>query len=44
MSYYNDRESQAFDARKILGEFPIEILYLEDFVKARVLEWKAAAG
>lgn len=44
MSYYNDRESQAFDARKILAEFPIDILRLENFVKARVLEWKAAAG
>ncbi|MBN2149774.1 MAG: SDR family oxidoreductase [Anaerolineales bacterium] len=44
MSYYNDRESQSFDARKILAEFPIDILCLEDFVKARILEWKAAAG
>lgn len=44
MSYYNDRESQAFDARKILAEFPIDILCLENFVKTRVLEWKATAG
>ena len=44
MSYYNDRESQAFDARKILTEFPVDLLCLENFVKARVLEWKAAAG
>lgn len=43
MSYYNDRESQAFDARKVLAEFPIDILCLENFVKARVFEWKAAA-
>jgi nucleoside-diphosphate-sugar epimerase len=40
MSYYNDREDQVFDARKSLAEFPIDILCLENFVKARVLEMK----
>ncbi len=44
MSYYNDRENQAFDASKIQAEFPIDLLSINEFVKARVEEWKAAAG
>ncbi len=44
LSYYNDREDQAFDAKKILAEFPVDMLRLENFVKARVEDWKAAAG
>jgi hypothetical protein len=44
MSYYNDRENQAFEASKIQAEFPIDLLSIDEFVKARVEEWKAAAG
>jgi uncharacterized protein YbjT (DUF2867 family) len=44
LSYYNDRENQAFEASKIQAEFPVDLLSIEEFVKARVEEWKAAAG
>jgi uncharacterized protein YbjT (DUF2867 family) len=43
-SYLNDQTSQAFDARKILTEFQVDPLCLEDFVKARVAEWRASAS
>lgn len=42
ISYLDDQTSSSFDAAKLLAEFPINVTRLEDFICARVEEWKAA--
>ena len=44
MAYVNEKVDQSFDPRKMLAEFPVDLLGIEDFVKARVAEWKAKAA
>lgn len=42
ISNLDDQTSRPFDATKLLAEFPVEVTRLEEFVRARVEEWKAA--
>lgn len=40
LSYLNEGHDQSFDPTKLLQEFPVQMMIIEEFVKARVAEWK----